>query len=67
MASKQVSLQIGNGTPVVAQRGRVYMSGNTAVIEETPADGTPVLLDAIVLREGDRVRRVAEGEYVVEH
>lgn len=67
MAVQRVSLQIENGTPVVAQRGRVYMTGNTVVIEETPADGDSILLDAAVLRAGSRVRRVAEGEYVVEH
>lgn len=67
MPAKKISLQIGNGTPVEVQRGRVFMTGSTVVIEETPADGNSVLVDAYVLREGDRVRRVAEGEYVVEH
>lgn len=68
MALQKVSLQIKNGTAVVALRGRVYITGNTVCIEEVPADQKDaVLLDAFVLSEGDRVRRVGEGEYVVEH
>ncbi len=59
------SLRLGSGTPVEVKKGLVELEGSCVVLREE-VRGEEHMVLAYNLLPGEIVRRVKEGEYIVE-
>ena len=60
-----MKLTIKDGSPVEVESGEVAISGQTVILYDNAPTSDVVI--AYVMNPGEKVRRVAEGEYVVEY
>jgi hypothetical protein len=61
-----VSLKLKAGSPIEVEKGRVTISGSAVVLVEQNKNLAESVVVAYALIPGDIVRRVGEGEYIVE-
>jgi hypothetical protein len=61
-----VSLKLKSGSPIEVEKGRVTISGSAVVLVEQNKNLAESVVVAYALIPGDIVRRVGEGEYIVE-